>query len=288
MPRPASGSCSSRASQSRFLSSTTRAHDRVEQQVRDVVGERAADQELHREVVDALGVLALVGALGAHPALREDVPHGARDGLEALPRTERRGVDDVVEQQMPLVERIVRAGELDRAAAVLLEELIHPWLARCREGLPFLSLAIASPPPTSPPLRSLVCRSPRLTLRNRRDPGSTAGPGGISGAERSVPDPHGGYVAVVAEHAQGAGIQQEMLPAAREAARASAPRARAARGRARTARRRLGAPRARAITRSTRAPTCSGASPPGQPSRKISQSGAAARICLAVRPSYAP
>ena len=58
------------------------------------------------------------------------------------------------------------------------------------------------------------------------------------------------------------------------AARSSAPRARAARGRARTARRLPSAARDRAITRSTRAPTCSGVSPPGHPSRKISQPGA--------------
>src|SRR5215813_15175903 len=33
----------------------------VEPEIHDVVGERAADEELHGEVVDALGVLALVG-----------------------------------------------------------------------------------------------------------------------------------------------------------------------------------------------------------------------------------
>ena len=43
--------------------------------------------------------------------------------------------------------------------------------------------------------------------------------------------------------------------------------------------------RDRAITRSTRAPTCSGASPPGHPSRKFSQPGAASLICLGVSPS---
>ena len=96
---------------------------RVEEEVQDVVGERAADQELHGEVVDALRVLALVGVLGAQPALREDVPHGAGDGLVALARPDRRRVDDVVEHQMPLVERIAGPGELDRAAAVLLEQL---------------------------------------------------------------------------------------------------------------------------------------------------------------------
>ena len=42
--------------------------ERVEQQVGDVVGQRPADQELHRQVVDALGVLALVCLLRAAPS----------------------------------------------------------------------------------------------------------------------------------------------------------------------------------------------------------------------------
>ena len=82
--------------------------DRIEQQIRDIVGQRAADEKLHREVVDALRVLALVGVLRQHPALREDIPHGAGEGLKALARAGRRQIDDVVEEEMPLVERIVR------------------------------------------------------------------------------------------------------------------------------------------------------------------------------------
>ena len=35
-------------------------------------------------------------------------------------------------------------------------------------------------------------------------------------------------------------------------------------------------------------PTCSGISPPGHPSRKISQPGTSSWICLGVRPSYSP
>ena len=48
------------------------------------------------------------------------------------------------------------------------------------------------------------------------------------------------------------------------------------------------AARTRAITRSTRSPTCSGASPPGHPSLKINQPGAISSICLGVSPSYLP
>ena len=97
--------------------------DGIEQEVRHVVGQRPADEELHRQVIDALGVLALVGLLGAHPALREDVPHGTGHGLEALAVGNGAELDDVVEDQVPLVEGFVGSAELHRATAVLLAEL---------------------------------------------------------------------------------------------------------------------------------------------------------------------
>jgi hypothetical protein len=40
------------------------------------------DEELHGDVVDALGVFPLVRVLRLHPSLREDVSHGADEGLE--------------------------------------------------------------------------------------------------------------------------------------------------------------------------------------------------------------
>ena len=57
LPRPASGSCSSKPSQSRLFRPAT-SFTMIEQEVRDVVGKRAADEKLHRDVVDALGVRA--------------------------------------------------------------------------------------------------------------------------------------------------------------------------------------------------------------------------------------
>ena len=60
------------------------------------------------------------------PALRQDVAHRTRNRLEALARSGLRRVDDVVEHQVPLVERVVAPGEPDRAAAVLLEQLRCP------------------------------------------------------------------------------------------------------------------------------------------------------------------
>ena len=78
----------------------------VEQEVCDIVCQRAADEKLHRKVIDALGVLALIGLLGEQPALREDVPHGAGKGLEVFSRARGGQFDDVVEEQVPLVKRV--------------------------------------------------------------------------------------------------------------------------------------------------------------------------------------
>jgi hypothetical protein len=95
----------------------------VEQEVRDVVGQGAAQEELHREIVHALGIAALVGVLRAQPSLGEDVPHGAGEGLEAVPRAGGGQIDDVVEVQVPLVECVVRPGKLNRPTPVVLAEL---------------------------------------------------------------------------------------------------------------------------------------------------------------------
>ena len=58
--------------------STASPHERLEPQVDDVVGQRAADQELHRQVVDPLRVLALVG-----------LPRSRSQRWESRSRTER-------------------------------------------------------------------------------------------------------------------------------------------------------------------------------------------------------
>jgi len=91
--------------------------------------------------------------------------------------------------------------------------------------------------------------------------------------EGPVPDLHSGYVAVKAENAQPAGIEQEMLPGGGR--QPDPPRSEHAQDV--TVRKQrdvaFGCAR-RAMTRSTGAPTCSGASPPGHPSRNISQPGA--------------
>ena len=189
---------------------------------------------------------------------------------------------------MALVERIASPGELDRAALVLLEQLLHPWLARCpraracpvaahRQPRATGAVLSASPAPPEPSRASRWRNSQRtpgtprgagrhLSRREVRSRSSRRVCRGSSRARSRCPYPAGS-----AAHRP-------------RAAQATGPRARAARGRARTARRR---PRPRApwaITRSTRAPTCSVASPPGHPSRKISQSGAVWRSAWASVP----
>ena len=52
--------------------------DRIEEKVGDVVGQRAADEKLHREVVDTLRVLTLVGRLGMTPIAATE--YRARNG----------------------------------------------------------------------------------------------------------------------------------------------------------------------------------------------------------------
>ena len=56
LPRPASGSSSSKPSQSSDVRLTTSSARGSEHQIRDVVGQRATDQEFHREVINALGI----------------------------------------------------------------------------------------------------------------------------------------------------------------------------------------------------------------------------------------
>ncbi len=94
----------------------------VEQEVHDVVRQRTSDEKLHRQVVDPLWVLSIVGVFRAHPPPREDVAHRAGNGLELFPRAGRLRLDGMVEDEMPLVERAVRPRELGGAGAVLPKE----------------------------------------------------------------------------------------------------------------------------------------------------------------------
>jgi hypothetical protein len=96
----------------------------IEHEIHHIVAERAADEKLDRDIVNPLRILACVGLVGTQPALRQYVSHRAGGGLVAFARIGGLGLDDVVELQMPLVERIRRAREARRADAVFLKEFV--------------------------------------------------------------------------------------------------------------------------------------------------------------------
>ena len=104
----------------------------IKKKVRNIVGERAADEKFHREIVNALRILALIGFLGMHPSLRKNVAHGAGDGLKTLARADRRYFHDVVKDEVPLVERVVRSRKLNWPAAVLLVEELRSFVKGIR------------------------------------------------------------------------------------------------------------------------------------------------------------
>jgi hypothetical protein len=95
----------------------------VEQKIGDIVGERPSDQKFHRQIIDPLWVLPVIGAGGQNPALRQHIAHRTRRCLEALARPGGFRSADVVEKQVPLVQGVVATGEPDRATAVPREKL---------------------------------------------------------------------------------------------------------------------------------------------------------------------
>ena len=102
---------------------TASLRQRIEQQIRHIVGQRAADEKLHREVVDALWVLALVRVLCQYPPLGKDVPHRAGEGLKTIARVGACRIDDVVKEQVAFVQAALCPREMNRAGVVLIEEL---------------------------------------------------------------------------------------------------------------------------------------------------------------------
>ena len=95
----------------------------IEQKIGDVVGQRSSNEELHREVVKTFRILEFVGFLGENPSLREDVPHGAGEGLKPVAWRCRAYVDRIVKEEMTFIQRVVGPLELNRAASVLLKQL---------------------------------------------------------------------------------------------------------------------------------------------------------------------
>ena len=95
----------------------------IELEIHDVVGERAADEEFDRHIVDPLRVFAAVGFIRVQPAVRKNVPYRASSAFIAFPRVGGLRFDDIVGLQMPFIERVWRPREARRAATVLLQEL---------------------------------------------------------------------------------------------------------------------------------------------------------------------
>ena len=63
------------------------AHERLDEEVEEVVGRRPADEELHRQVIDLLGVLAVVGVAGSSAS----AGRAGRGATAPAPRTARAG-----------------------------------------------------------------------------------------------------------------------------------------------------------------------------------------------------
>ena len=120
-PRPASGSSCKQGEQINFFSFRCLCDKRFKQQVGHIVGRRAAKEKLHGQVVDALGILALVCFLREDPSLRENISHGPSKGFVTLPAADRRKIFYVVEEQMPFVQP-VRSHQRNGAASVLFEK----------------------------------------------------------------------------------------------------------------------------------------------------------------------
>ena len=101
------------------------AHERSEQQIRDVVRQRAPDQEFHREVIDALRVLAFVGLIRVNPSLGQDIADGAGERLVALAWPGGRRIGNVVEQQVAVIERVSATCEVRRLQLVVPQQTVQ-------------------------------------------------------------------------------------------------------------------------------------------------------------------
>ena len=95
--------------------------DRIEQQIGNVVGERAANEKFHREIVHSLRILAFVRVFGTYPSLRKDVTNRVSKRLKACSGIGYAEIHDVVKKKVALIERVVGSGKLNRTTAILLQ-----------------------------------------------------------------------------------------------------------------------------------------------------------------------
>ena len=145
--------------------------DGVEHQIHDVVGERPADEEFDREIINPLRILARVSLVRAQPAVRKDVSHRPGGGFKPVPSVGRLGLHDIVELEMALIERVAPSREAHRTQAVPLQEFslvrgAPPGLIACLRVDRHGSLARWPGPPGA------------IIAQRQRPPGRTA-PGAI-------------------------------------------------------------------------------------------------------------
>jgi hypothetical protein len=76
------------------------------------------------------------------PAMRQEIPDGAREGLEALAQAHGRQADDIVENEVPFIERIMASRKAGRAELIFREKLRYRLALRrldrcgaCRQAL---------------------------------------------------------------------------------------------------------------------------------------------------------
>src|SRR5882724_5574674 len=174
----------------------------------------------------------------------------------------------VVEEEVPLVERVSGTRERDRTASVLPPQRLDAF--RGRRYSRIRRLFCARPPAFSP--------CPRICAGRSRRSGGISSQRRITGSDRSRSYPIALRLAVPS---------RKYLPAP-----GSSPSQRAANTRRKCPLENSSVlpstARTRRMTRSARAPICSGDSPPGATSRNSSQSGRSTWISALVRPSYAP
>ena len=256
LPRPASGSTSKSACRSCPRSEAkSLSHEIFDPEVGDRAGHRSADQELHRKVIDFLGVLVVVRPLRQNPALREHVTDRPGHRLEPVARTclfraRRHGRKRGAGRSNPH-HRI--AADHIRSASTAFAVLVIPELRKFGWATSDRVDHVANVAIIVPEVDRRLEERMLVTLdRERRR------------------------------------AQVEQPPVGQAAAPAIGPRARGKNGRGRRA---VAASESLAVARSadrTAAPTCSTDSPPGQPSRKSDQSGFLRRISTVFSPSYSP
>src|ERR1700691_1674710 len=103
--------------------SSCRRQKRIEQEIGKVVGQRTSNEKLHRQVIDAFGILSLISILGQYPTLSKNVSHGTGERLKALTRARYFGIDRPVKNQVSFIKSVFRPDKRHRAVTVLLQNI---------------------------------------------------------------------------------------------------------------------------------------------------------------------